>query len=123
MNIERLKAVRDAILNPPEGYGLDMEQFVAVKHSCGTAFCIGGWALHLAGNSPEAVLQMADPEGAAMELLGLDRGQTDALFYPLCNWKVTPAQAAATIDRLIETGQVDWFTTTTEGAAQDAGEA
>lgn len=45
----------------------------------------------------------------AQELLGLNGEQATELFNPLCNLReITPREAADAIDRLIETGEVEW---------------
>lgn len=106
MNIERLQAVRDAILNPPEGYAFNMVEWIAPTN-CGTAACIAGFAC-LQDPRPRKIWEV---ELDAQRLLGLTRGQAWSLFAPgsINNYAtITPAQAAATIDHLIATGEVVW---------------
>ncbi len=113
MNIERLRAVRNAILNPPRGYGFKMTAFASKNHPCGTTFCIGGWAAHLAGY---ALGDGKVSDHLMASLLGLNEEQANELFFPSVDagWRSTPAQAADTIDHLIATGEVVWETAPTE---------
>lgn len=76
------------------------------KH-CGTACCMGGWA---------AIMFGVHGETAVSYILGLDAGQTDALFFPpVCDaanglsWKdLTIRQAVATLTHFIDTGEINW---------------
>lgn len=90
---------------PPESFDM------GVWH-CGAAACIGGWCeLIFTGTSYET----EDRNVGA--LIGLTGSQHNHLFYPHVpddlegTWSpydATPRQAAAVLDHLLNTGEVDW---------------
>lgn len=94
----------------------------AVLHQCGTAACIAGWAAHLF--SPESVNAVCGSEQDdwgeahyfAAGALGLTDEEACQLFVPLDSatpWRdIAPTQAAAVIDHLLKTGEVDWSVAT-----------
>lgn len=110
MNIERLQAVRDAILNPPKGYEFNMSFFLG-DGACGTTCCIAGFAGLLF-----EPYNLFTPYNTGRRVLDLSIKTADQLFYYKdaaghalgMMASVTPAQAAATIDHLIATGEVVW---------------
>ena len=111
MNRERILKVADFLeALPPERFDPDFwfkyqgpsipnERTYVRDHPCGTAACIGGWTEIL-----------FDPEGNgdAEDLLGLTTEQADALFFDIVEHDPSPAQAAAVLRRLAETGEVVW---------------
>lgn len=102
---DRLVILRDHLAGlKPELF--DMDEWEKVEGDCGTAACIGGWTSRLFG---------ASHKGSA-DRLGLTAKQASRLFYPYDGYlkdyasafDATPAQAAAVIDHLLNTGEVDW---------------
>jgi hypothetical protein len=86
------------------------------KTSCKSALCIGGWAAALWSVKKGIPLVYGVAyHSRARDALDLTELQASALFYPDVEneigelSKVTAAHAAAVIDHLIETGEVDWF--------------
>lgn len=82
---------------------------------CGTAMCIAGWACALSGVT--AARMEEDTAGdhvfcKAQLLLGLTDNAASNLFYAWTANKalvgITEKEAAAVIDNLIITGDVDW---------------
>lgn len=106
MNTELLTQVRDRILAEPLRF--DMTDYVRLDTECGTACCIAGTAVFLV--YPDRDLFSPGIHDEAEDLLGLTWQQAMDLFLPTHRAldEVTPAEAAATIDRLIETGEVSW---------------
>lgn len=106
--------------------GHDIVDQLFREPDCGTTACIAGWATTLAHHeSPEAypVPSAMQPwffsrQGA--DYLGLDLGSALELFYAakwnddgdtLTQWslaKITAEEAAETLQRLADTGEVDW---------------
>lgn len=98
MNTKLLKQVRDMILKRPRQFDMDdwtashmwdMEARREVRPShCGTAACIGGWAIVLAKNKQPAWLRnkrnkkhcSIHTSDIASDVLGLDREQAVRLF-------------------------------------------
>jgi len=130
MNIDRIKQLRDFMATlPPER--IRMDRFISViakdnpdieddvdddlylkgaktaldRHPCGTCACIAGWANYLfAPNEPQPCTT------TARRALDLTYQQDSALFTP-AGWETdppSPAQVLATLDHLIETGEVRW---------------
>lgn len=126
MKKERILALADLIERQPhttleENHGFYMGNWT---HNCGTPSCIAGWAAYA---SVDGILENMPGYGGyhevGMDFLGICRKQADALFEPdLLSeeekeeevdpteiWGfITPAQAAATLRRLAETGNVKW---------------
>lgn len=107
INVKNIKRVRKAIATH-DGTRFDMRNWPMPEDvRCGTAACIGGWT--------EAVL-FRGPHGASVdqicERLGITKVQSNALFFmEKTNHSLggrTRAEALAVLDRLIETGEVDW---------------
>lgn len=98
MNIERLRAVKQKILDEPESF--DMSDW-----ECGTTRCIGGWACLLFPKEVDRYFSES-----ASRILGLDHLQREKLFYQ-DEWppefrdpKIDPAKiAAARIEHFIST--------------------
>ena len=65
---ERLKDVATAALQPN---ALQMDTW----HTCGTAHCIAGWAIHLAGEPGRLMESMMGAEVAGLLLLGTEAHQ------------------------------------------------
>lgn len=118
LNVENIKKVRDVIAALPRAR-FDMSRWAwrtdgtsvttgdaveVLEHDCGTAGCIGGWTEAIFG-SP-GVRGWCDEEVAA--LLGLGGAEGDRLFYPHDVSDRTQTEAVAVLDRLIETGEVNW---------------
>lgn len=121
INVENIKKVRDHIAavdakrvnmqvwasNKADPAQLPSDVVPTLLHDCGTCGCIGGWTEALLGRSIKG-------DGAVMieedvgELLGLDDRGAWKLFYPRDIENRTQAEAVAVLDRLIETGEVDW---------------
>lgn len=120
MNVERLTELRDTIAK------LDSQRFnmnywaVHMKadsrpmarsqelvHDCGTCGCIGGWAEAMYAEEGK-ITGHVEP---AAKLLGLDDETGYALFYPdnIEDYdSISQSEAVQTIDKLINTGVVDW---------------
>jgi len=107
-------------------------------HTCGTAACIAGWAAAAFGYTGRAKifnplraeglgLYAHDGQGGVLEImgrvLGLTGDQAGQLFTPNDYWdegeddaalacpafaSITPSEAAVTLRKLAETGEVDW---------------
>lgn len=122
MNIELLKKVRNRLRRMKHKEHFVMRVFVS-KNECGTAACIGGHALLIAGYKPttwdEAVQEFKEviPPGkkkaipiweAARQALGLDETEAGKLFVK-GRWPDQfrednlPRTAADRIDHFIET--------------------
>lgn len=104
LNVENIKKVRDHLAAlPPEQFDMSWWH---TEQSCGTVCCIGGW-------TGAILAQNADlPDNHTAALLGIDSIQADDLFF-MINANVnmrdrTIPEAVAVLDRLIETGEVDW---------------
>lgn len=136
MNTELLLKIKEKILNEHEHF--DMGSFVSTHQGCNTTMCIAGWAVVLSGlRLDDRTLHVTTPAGAykgvvedvAIDLLNLPSRVLDALFFGGCSAPYRPedsphfvcgilslrgargaAVAALVIDRLIETGEVDWYT-------------
>lgn len=87
--------------------------------SCGTASCLGGTAEVLFENEMPGTVDVPDAYQILSTLGGKVYAKPDTsdyktlrnLFYPKSNagaWNATPAQAAAVVRYLVESGVVDW---------------
>lgn len=119
MNIEAIKRTRDLIASQPELY--NQEKW---GHDCGTPACIAGFACVANGGKLRQRLNYGVKEIVcvtqrgtsrtvrqyAARKLGLPMGEADMLFAanPLFHRPATHEDAIATLDRMIETGQIDW---------------
>jgi len=83
----------------PSRYNMPIGKAVNI---CGTAACIAGWA--------QALFDPDTPqdEDIAARLLGLNSTQASALFIPDSRGVLTRAQAVATLDHYLATGEIDW---------------
>lgn len=121
LNRANIKRVRDVIA-ALDASRFDMSVFASdgeneiptsrLEHNCNTAACIGGWTaatFRWRGCASEA-------QDFAAAQLGLTEDQERALFMPNrfdqgISWggdDITQAEAVMVLDRLIETGEVDW---------------
>jgi len=117
MNIEHIKILTETIKQAEESEsffddnGFNIESFT---HSCGTASCIGGYAVALAKDmdvrSGNLTGIAEDFEAVARDYLGLSYSEGVDLFYPEHdNWAEIDKNAAIKVlENLIETGVVDW---------------
>lgn len=126
MNKERILALADLIEVQPHTtfeaeIGFSMDNW---SHSCGTPSCIAGWACAM--EKPIDARPISERSlWHARDYLGLSAEQADALFEPDLRddeqredndhlavtdlWDaITPSQAADTLRRLAETGEVVW---------------
>lgn len=125
MNKDRILALADLIEKQPHTVSLHGSGFCMnyVLHSCGTPSCIAGWAAWEEEGRPKAVSTPDTGwslECKAQKYLGLatsvEAELSDiaySLFYPEGDRvdlydNITPAQAAACLRHLAETGEVDW---------------
>ena len=112
--------------------GFEMSQFY---YSCGTPSCIAGWSSFLVDGGKISISEVVVEN--AQEFLGIDRETGFDLFYPslsadmfglddflfegvnsedgwrdsttVLDWhEITPQEAIITLEKLIETGKVDW---------------
>lgn len=127
MNRERITQLRDVLAElPPERFNIRYwatdratgrphpilstfeADFSIVKHDCGTAACIAGWALTLF--KPE----VTNIGSSAQTVLGLTNEQAYELFEPEgysdedANERFTAQAAVAALDHLLDTGEVRW---------------
>ena len=115
--IRGLDYVDEDSVHADGGTGVEGFDMGAVLYPCGTPACIAGWTLAIAGASGE----QQDPDELACEqaLLGLSNVQTNLLFIPdtaAARWSagehergwVSPEHAARCLERLAESGEVDW---------------
>lgn len=117
MNRENITKVRDVIAAlPAERFDMSdwlndypNETFGRALKDCGTAACIGGWAVGVL--KPRTRASSWEIPSIARRILGLSLDQADKLFQPVpCDDRhlLTPAQAVRVLDILLETGEVDW---------------
>jgi hypothetical protein len=114
MRKDRILALADLIEKQPHtsrdgAPGFCMEAYV---HSCGTPSCIAGWASWLSFRKPKTLSGgETDLFDRAKSYLRLDSATAYRLFLPPGYFDphlYTPAQSAATLRRLAETGEVNW---------------
>ena len=120
MNKERLLQLADFLETPEVAEHFDMEYSFYIGnsrvssednarealHKCGTAACIGGWAVALF--QPNAKVFDVRAYMAA-PLLGINDEDAHALFYSFVDSRITPAQAAGVIRNFVATGYVNWI--------------
>lgn len=116
LNVPLLRKIKDQITAHPN-------DFYMCSWKCGTACCIGGWALTLSGVDFRD--EDAELEELASLALGLTKGQANGLFYANCwpkdlraryyqssnepNWEERQAAIACErIDRLITECEPGW---------------
>ena len=85
----------------------EVRERIMKGEDCGTTCCIAGYAAILTGHTKWADKSFIQ---YAIEAFDLPREDAMTLCYPqgLSLSSITPAQAALTIRKLIETGEVDW---------------
>lgn len=119
---QNLRDVRDLIASlPPRRF--NMATFAAtfsgkerdpldLNHHCRTAGCIAGWALALRSERTGEMMIRGGYVSEAAGWLGLDYDVASQLFIPddVAMNEVSQAAAVATLDHLIETGEVRWPT-------------
>lgn len=122
MNRERMERLYRSLADAAEHDGrtkigrknlsFDMGMFLGEKH-CGTAGCIGGFAIIQALR--DGLSRRAKWNGdTAGDYLGLDRGQTLRLMMApdrgalVALRDITAADAALAVRKLIDSGIVDW---------------
>jgi len=117
MNTQLLRRIQRQILKEPEQFQM-RTWFTSWSYStipnCGTAACIGGWAVSLKHGRTPRDERMAIPKGgvfeAARRAVGLTTKQAHLLFIPI-NWPArfkrfhhdNPKQAVARISHFIKT--------------------
>ena len=116
MNVRLLRRIQKQILKEPRQFYMDTWFKEAAwkgkkNPNCGTAACIGGWAIALSLSiTPREASGFTAPEKRAMEALKLTSRQADLLFQP--NWwprkfrrraSTNPQQAIARIEHFIRT--------------------
>lgn len=134
MNIPNLRALADDLRAKPlhqfhlgfwfgRSHSEQPGLFESFKPSCQTCACIAGDTLMLF--DPNTWTDTSEVSRRAAEILGLNSMQAASLFTPLRPYcaddpepyqlpfgrgfdSITPQEAARVIDRLIETGGVDW---------------
>lgn len=77
MNIPLLRKIQKRLDKNPELFR--MEHWTN-EVSCGTAYCIGGWAMELSGESADKLNKMSDSISYAADLLGLTSDEGVRLF-------------------------------------------
>lgn len=126
MNMQLLSQIRDWLLaGAPHingDMGFNMSTFWFTKgyswdfagHPCGTSMCIAGAACQFSEVEPEHFLGRTESLG--MQLLDLTEDQAKDLFFAEALQKlgvdlkdITPSKAAAVIQHLMDTGEVDWL--------------
>lgn len=126
---QNLRALRDLIAKLPakrfdmseivrNAHGEELNDARVLNHTCGTAGCIAGWAVAhrraLGHRKPYNLPNWFE----AKDWLSLSDEQASELFQPEGYWvfgEYTQTAAVATLDHLIETGEVRW-PTKSEGA-------
>lgn len=87
-NTENINAMIEAILAEDKRNSRNpifMSDFVHRNNECGTSACIAGWAnlLRLKAKGQGAYVNGLASEEGAMEFMGIDKEQAQALFYEL----------------------------------------
>ena len=81
-------------------------------HECGTPSCIAGWAAHLANpNFEYHWRKLTELKDAAAAYIGIENlSDICELFTPDCVdlYEVTPEEAIKTLEKLRDTGRVNW---------------
>lgn len=83
-------------------------------HSCGTAACIAGHASLIWGQAQDRQITNDTIRNDAREVLDLDALTAESLFEPykfimgVDMESLTTCRAAAVLDHLADTGEVDW---------------
>lgn len=114
MNVGNILKVADAIEQasvPDLGFNMNVWNARADTwgvtdlsgHNCKTVACVGGWTCAVFGFHRHDDFEAADA-------LGLTNQEAHLLFYPSgeAAYTATPAQAAACLRHLAETGEVNW---------------
>ncbi len=139
MHVERIRRLADHLESLPDTHQLSMSRIVETGsfastfnmhrfvHPCGTAACIGGWAVNQmlcdVGLKRKVINQHEKVAHTAQLYLGLDLEKANELFAPRNDhasyretnaegYKFITAKRAATVLRhLADTGEVDWSAT------------
>ena len=103
LNVPNIRKTIDWITNTPEHFNMD-------QFRCGTTMCIGGFAATLHPDFNPLILENVEVQG--QEALGLTRLQADQMFYGkdlnFAEINDRPQVAIDMLERLIETGEVQW---------------
>jgi len=97
--LELARIIREGL----EGVRFNM---LITQSECGTAGCIAGHAI--AVYRPEIWRRLEARSWLANPILGLSSEEGKALFFPDGMQDITPAMAAATLERFALTGKVVW---------------
>lgn len=118
MNREFILDLANVLDNLPEPNKFDMSDFFHsyrpggdneyIIDDCGTPSCIAGWAI-FHKNGPDHVITNG-VRIEAREIMGIDYFTAKQLFEPEDVWysQITNKEAALTLRRLAETGEVIW---------------
>lgn len=90
INVRLLRRIQKQIAKEPKQFRMDryFQHYPGSIPNCGTACCIGGWAITLGGKfkTPEqARMEASDVHWSAKDALGLTIFQAARLFH-LSNW-------------------------------------
>lgn len=123
MNVERIRQLADHLRAPATAAHFDIDNWLCVPHgdeadrpigevihTCGTVACIAGHAVALF--RPTERFGEAFIWDAASKLLGLTTEESTHLFLPHSgptSFDITAEQAAAVLDHLADTGEIDWL--------------
>lgn len=123
MNVENLRILATKLREPEVASHFNMGEWIlpgsganektplsALATHCGTVACIAGWAAIIA--QPETAWLEVWERKVAKDFLDLTDEQAAELFVPRSSLVrydgVTPLMAAAVVDYLADTGEVDW---------------
>lgn len=118
-DLSRYKTTHGYVVSDPHpawAAGVVAMQESAGPHDCGAVACIAGHAaLLFTATEGESVADDVNVEQRAMNWLGLDLDQADALFVPsrlpagISYRNITAKEAARVCEHLRDTGEVDWW--------------
>lgn len=123
MNVENIQKIIN-VLRQEENF-FSMSQFGRIDDNikdevrqgtiCDTASCICGWANHIINDGKALTYHQFSNTDAAIEWLGINYITGDELFYGYMEEMgesdinaITRQEAIITLEKLIETGKVDW---------------
>lgn len=134
MNVERIRQLAAHLREPTTAPHFDMDRWLQSNatnrmpigqaiYTCGTVACIAGHATALF--QPDIWVESVGVWEIAERLLGLTEDEASDLFLPT-DFRdnlstITPEEAAATLDHLAATGEVDW-TVADNALSQASGE-
>lgn len=116
MNRKLMRAVADKLESlRGKRSGLWDQGTFAAETSCGTAHCIGGWAIVIDGKYAKKLERWADnvvcprfsPWRTAGRLLGITRTESDELFSGGFMWGKTSQQVADRLREFARKGRVE----------------